>query len=229
MNGGRQPIPAVVRMRSRAPGCASARRGSADELARALAPEPPRIAAPRCAWPRVRVAVSFPLAAATTSYIHRAAAMFVPTSIAPRARAEARTAPALCMAMDRRAFLRVSGGGAAVAAVAAAGGASASLAPLPALALPREEAQRAADKPRIDDRGTMDKYVESLKYDEELYENPDAAAKEVYRTKKKEKEPEYREKERGILDKEEENLQRERQTEAREDAKLREEFAKKGK
>lgn len=96
----------------------------------------------------------------------------------------------------------------------------------PAVAFQREEAKRVEAPPKLDDSKTIDKYVNSLKYDEELYENPDPAEREIYRTKRVEKQPDYVKIEKNILKKEEDVLKNELQEAEREKAILQEEFSK---
>jgi hypothetical protein len=122
---------------------------------------------------------------------------------------------------ERRALLRTTAGFALAGLLAAVLPGAA-----PSNALTREAAKRKEEEPKLDDQKELDKYVSGLKYEEELYENPDPAEKEVYRTKKVEKEPDYKKKEDEILKKEAEVLKEEAREAAEESATLRQEFEK---
>ncbi|KAK4535203.1 hypothetical protein CDCA_CDCA04G1228 [Cyanidium caldarium] len=117
-------------------------------------------------------------------------------------------------------------------AVSAALAAALLRSPEPASALPRgrvakkeaEAKKRAEEETKPDELKELQKQAESIKYDEELYANPDAAEKEVYRTKQVQKPPEYEQKEKELLLKEKQALQDEMRELARERSKLIEEF-----
>jgi hypothetical protein len=97
----------------------------------------------------------------------------------------------------------------------------------PSIAKIREKpTDKGEEAPKIDDEKELDKYVSGLKYEEELYENPDPAEKEVYRTPRVEREPEYKKKEDEILEKESKVLKEEAREAARESEVLRQEFEK---
>ncbi|KAF6002365.1 hypothetical protein CCYA_CCYA10G2786 [Cyanidiococcus yangmingshanensis] len=122
---------------------------------------------------------------------------------------------------ERRSLLRATAGVALAGLLAAVlPGAT------PSLALTREAAKRKEEEPKLDDQKELDKYVSGLKYEEELYENPDPAEKEIYRTKKAEKEPDYKKKEDEILKKESSVLKEEAREAAKESEVLRGEFEK---
>uniref|UniRef100_A0A7S1TD90 Uncharacterized protein n=1 Tax=Compsopogon caeruleus TaxID=31354 RepID=A0A7S1TD90_9RHOD len=83
------------------------------------------------------------------------------------------------------------------------------------------------DSPKLDSLETLESEVEKIKYEEELFLNPEPAEDQKYRTKKPKEEEEYEKEKKQLEAIEKERVEEEREEEEKENEEIRRKFGKK--